>query len=57
MWGMIGTQLSHNAVHSCFVLKEKRHPDIELSNHLLIHFIELDKFVKDSDFMQSFEKE
>jgi len=46
----------YDAVHSCFVLKEKRHPELELSNHLLIHFIELDKFVKDSNFMLSFEK-
>jgi len=46
----------YKEVHSCFVLKEKRHPELELSNHLLIHFIEFDKFVKDSNFMFSFEK-
>jgi len=46
----------YDEVHSCFVLKEKRDPELELSNRLLIHFIEIDKFVKDSDFMLSFEK-
>jgi len=46
----------YKEVHSCFVLKEKRHPELELSNHLLIHFIELDKFVKDKDFILAFDK-
>ena len=43
-------------VHSCFGIFEKSNHELMLSNHLLIHFIELPKFIKESKFNNEFEK-
>ena len=42
-------------VHSCFILKEQKSHSI-LTDHLLLHFLELDKFVQDKNFNNVFEK-
>lgn len=47
---------THDKPHSCFVLKEMKNPDLTLTDHLLIHFIELPKFVKETSFSTIFEK-
>jgi len=43
-------------VHSCFSLYEKNNHELMLTNHLLIHFIELKKFIQESNFQNDFEK-
>lgn len=47
---------SYERPHSCFVLKEMQKPELILTDHLLIHFIELPKFIKEKDFKTHFEK-
>jgi predicted transposase/invertase (TIGR01784 family) len=43
-------------VHSCFSLYEKNNHELMLTNHLLIHFIEIKKFIQESNFQNDFEK-
>jgi len=45
-----------NQTHSCFGLKEMKHPEIVLTTHLLIHYLELPKFTKHEDFRSQFDK-
>ena len=33
-----------NQIHSCFVLTEKNNPELVLTDHIMIHFIEIKKF-------------
>ncbi len=43
-------------VHSCFGLYEKNNHDLMLTNHLTIHFIEIKKFIQESNFQTDFER-
>ena len=43
-------------VHSYFSLYEKNDHNLMLTNHLTIHFIEIKKFIQDSDFKTDFER-
>ncbi|HCL56621.1 MAG TPA: hypothetical protein DHW82_06385 [Spirochaetia bacterium] len=33
-----------NQIHSCFMLQEKNNPEMVLSDHIILHFIEIKKF-------------
>ncbi len=46
----------YKQVHSCFLLKEMNHPKIVLTDHLIMHYIELPKFTKHENFKSHFEK-
>lgn len=46
---------NHENVHSCFVIAEKD-AHLVLTDHLIMHFLELPKFEKSSHFKSSFEK-
>lgn len=43
-------------VHSCFLLMEKNNPDLVLTDHLIMHYLELPKFLKNNEFNTRFEK-
>jgi len=43
-------------VHSCFSLYEKNNHDLMLTNHLTIHFIEIKKFIQESNFQTDFQR-
>ncbi len=47
---------NYNKVHSCFLLKEKSNPELILTDHLIIHYLELPKFHKKENFNSHFEK-
>ncbi len=47
--------IESDKVHSCFGIYEKNNPELMLTKHLLIHFIELPKFIKESKFNNDFE--
>ncbi len=44
------------SIHSCFRLCEKNHPDVILTDHLMMHFLELPRFSKKENFQTSFDK-
>jgi len=48
--------LDSENTHSCFSIHEKNNHELMLSNHLTIHFIELRKFIKESNFESDYER-
>ncbi len=45
-----------NTIHTCFLLCEMRQRELVLTDHLLIHFLELPNFLKREDIKTGFEK-
>jgi len=43
-------------VHTCFFIREMKNPQLILTDHLVIHFLELTKFLKISGFASQFER-
>jgi len=45
-----------NRIHTSYVIREYKNPKLILTDHLMIHFLELKKFEKHSHFVSSFDK-
>ena len=43
-------------VHACFVLREKNCPELILTDHLVLHYLQLPCFEQQSDFSSAFER-
>ena len=48
--------IENSDVHSCFLIREMKNPELILTDHLIIHFLELLKFLKMESFQSRFEK-
>lgn len=54
---LVNFSLIENAsVHSCFLLREMKNPGLILTDHLIIHYLEISKFLKKESIHSRFEK-